>query len=482
MLIDQVRTYCTELALFEPGLVVVGVSGGPDSLTLLHVLRALQDELQIALHVATFDHQLRGEESADDSRFVCEIARSWSIQASAGAANVAALAREWSMGIEAAARRARYTFLAEVAQQVGARQIALGHNQADQAETVLMHVIRGAGLTGLRGMLPKTRLTGAHPDLVIVRPLLETPRADIEAYIRELGIQPRLDRTNADRSYIRNRLRHDIMPLLEAINPQVRAALARTGQLARDDLEALQRCLPPMQQRGAGISIGRAEFLELPAGQQRLWIRLAAQQFAPALELGFEQTLAAVSLIGRRAHDASMRLQGQVWLRIMNNTVTVFDRVDYPAQCPWIEPHSSLVISGDGLYRLPGSGWQLEVRRLPDGPMPATNDVGPLSVLLAIQDGEPIELRTRRKGDRFKPHGAGGHSQKLSDTFVNMKVQAQWRDRVPLLLVDNQIAWFVAPLTEGPRSRISQSVAVTEGDQRPIWRFEYRVTPEFASG
>ncbi len=469
-LIDQVRAYCLSRALFEPGSVVVGVSGGADSLSLLHVLLALRGELRLALHVATFDHQIRGPESADDCRFVCDIADDWGVPVTAGAANIPALTREWSLGLEAAARKARYAFLADVARQIGAAQIALGHNQDDQAETVLMHVIRGAGLAGLRGMLPKTPLTGLAAGLTIVRPLLDIPRTTIDMYLRERGIQPRTDRTNADRSYTRNRIRHDVMPLLEAINPQARAALARTGDLAREDYDALHSLLPPLEKDRIGLSISRARFLDLPAAQQRLWLRLAAQQLAPGLELDYDRTVAAVSLIGQHSHGARMLLGEHLWLRIASDSVTIFDETAYPADCPWMEPHARLIIEGEGTFTLPGGAWRLGVRR-----SQATSiSLDPLTAFLAIGDGERLELRTRTAGDRFRPHGAAGHVQKLSDTFINMKIPAHWRDRVPLLVAGNEIAWFVAPTPEGPKARVAEFAAVRQDDRRSIWRFDFR--------
>jgi tRNA(Ile)-lysidine synthase len=472
MLIQHVRAYCLTHHLFEPGPVVVAVSGGADSLTLLRVLLALREELGVALHVATFDHGIRGEESAADCRFVCEVARAWDVPVTAGAADVPALAREWSMGVETAARKARYSFLAEVARRIGARQIAVGHNRDDQAETVLMHVIRGAGLAGLRGMLPRAPLGGSN--LIIVRPLLETPRAEIDAYLHDLGIQPRIDRTNADTAYIRNRLRHDVIPLLEMINPQVRQALARTGELAREDYDALQGCLSPLQAIGTGVAIGRAELLAMPPAQQRLLIRLAAQQLSPGLELSFEQTIAAVSLISAHSHGARMPLGADVWLKVTNDLVSLFDETSYPADCPWMEPGSSLIITQEGAFKLPGGGWQLKAKFLPN-PSPMGDD--PLSAQLAIPNSEKIEIRTRKAGDRFRPHGLGGYSQKLSDTLINMKSPARWRDRIPLLTVGGEISWFVAPLLDGPRPRIAESFAIRQDEQqpelRPIWRFSF---------
>jgi tRNA(Ile)-lysidine synthase len=466
MLIDDVRAYCARHQLFRPGPVVVAVSGGADSLTLLHVLLTFRDEFAITLHAATFDHQIRGETSAEDCRFVCDLAATWGVPVTSGTANVPMLANDWSMGLEAAARKARYAFLTDVAHKLRSEQIALGHNQDDQAETVLMHAVRGAGLAGLRGMLPKMTLPGSS--LVLVRPLLDIPRAAIDAYIRELGIQPRTDTTNADTAYTRNRIRHELMPLLERINLQAKAALARTADLAREEFEALRSSLPSFEHGRTGISISRERFLELSTAQQRLWLRLAAQTLAPGLELGFERTMAAVTLVKEHSHAAKLALGEHVWLRIASETITIFDETAHPADCPWMEPGSFLSITREGVYALPGGVWLLEVRRSAF----RFADLGPLSALLVI--GERVEIRTRRTGDRFRPHGAGGHSQKLSDTLINMKVPAHWRDRVPLLVVDDQIAWFVAPLAQGPRRRVADQVAVRQGENRPIWRFDFR--------
>ncbi len=462
--------YCLKYHLFEPGPVVVAVSGGADSLTLLHVLMTLRSRLGISLHVATFDHQIRGAASADDCRFVTALATAWGLTVTAGSADVPALAREWGMGLEAAARKARYTFLAGVARQIRTDQLALGHNQDDQAETVLMHVIRGTGLAGLRGMLPRTR--EPHLDLIVIRPLLETLRTEIDAYLRDLGIEPCNDQTNADTTYTRNRLRHEVMPLLEAINPQVRKALARTAALAREDYEALHSITPSLEQHDTELSIDRATFLALPPGQQRLLIRLAVQQIAPQLELGYERTADATALVAEHVDRGSKSLGGTVQLRVANNRITVFDTTGFPDNCPWIETQSSVAIRGAGTFTLPGGGWLLEVERLDF--VPTSYDLGPLSTYLALPDEALVTLRTRTAGDRFRPHGSGGHSQKLSDSLINMKVRAHWRGRMPLLIVDGEIAWFVAPTPDGPRGRIAEQFAVQQCDQRPVWRFSFR--------
>jgi tRNA(Ile)-lysidine synthetase-like protein len=473
MLIDQVRAFCIEHRLLEPGPLVVAVSGGADSLTLLHVLMALRAEFGLALHVATFDHRIRGPASAADVQFVQDVARAWGLPVTAGSEDVPDRAREESLNLEAAARKARYTFLVQVARQIGARQIALGHNQDDQAETVLMHVIRGAGLAGLRGMLPKTPInqidSSLSAPLVVVRPLLGIPRAAIDEYLRTLGIEARIDQTNADTAYARNRIRREIMPLLETINPQARKALARTAEIARDEYEVLRSVLPQDD-----LAIERAAFLALPVAQQRLWIRRAAQRLSPGCELGADRTAAAIALIAAHDHGVTLPLGRNAALRVLNGIVALSAAMPYPAECPDLPPGSSLILDGPGVVRLPGERWLVQIERLPsDQPTNALRYLGPLAVVLDVPVGARLELRTRQPGDRFRPHGAGGHSQKLSDTLINMKVQASWRACIPLLTVNGEIAWFVAPCGAGPRSRVAEPFAIREQARGTIWRFTF---------
>ena len=282
-LLARVRQYAQRYRLFSPGeTVVVGVSGGPDSLCLLHLLRRLAPELRLWLHVAHLHHGLRGAEADADAAFVAELADCWGLPCTVGRADVAALAREAGLSLEEAARQARYRFLAGVAEAGGAATLAVGHNADDQAETVLMHFLRGSGAAGLRGMLPRTplddyrllqaatipiasghRVTAlrsprwrqvfvvyswtaqplavsgadgdasdpppspgprvpASPRLHLVRPLLSISRAEIEAYCAEYRLAPRTDRSNEDTIFFRNRLRHELLPLLETYNPGIR--------------------------------------------------------------------------------------------------------------------------------------------------------------------------------------------------------------------------------------------------------------------
>lgn len=217
----------------EQSVVVVACSGGADSLALLHALRTLCAATKISfpavtLHVAHLDHGLRGAAGAADAAFVREVASAWGLPYTIGV--VAAATRNgWRGSVEAAAREARYHFLRGVATAIGAERIALGHTADDQAETVLMHFLRGSGLDGLAGMRPRA---GG-----LVRPLLSLRRADTVAYCAALGLTPREDATNNDPRYTRNRIRHELLPQLETYQPQIRATLARNAPLIAHDLD-----------------------------------------------------------------------------------------------------------------------------------------------------------------------------------------------------------------------------------------------------
>ncbi|PMP86167.1 MAG: tRNA lysidine(34) synthetase TilS, partial [Roseiflexus castenholzii] len=231
-LVDSVRAMIRRYRMIMPGApVVVAVSGGPDSLCLLDVLVHLRDDLACDLHVVHLDHRLRGAEAAACLNLPCTVE----------AVDVRALALERNLNLHAAGRLARYRLLARVALTIGAQAVATAHHGDDQAETVLLHLVRGAGVAGLRGIRPvvaweewrtfagEPLLQADHLRPPLIRPLLDVPRARIEAYCTERGLTPRRDPSNADRRYLRTRIRQDVLPVLTALNPQIATALGRTA-------------------------------------------------------------------------------------------------------------------------------------------------------------------------------------------------------------------------------------------------------------
>ena len=217
--------------------MVIGCSGGPDSLCLLHLLLELAAKLDLTLTVAHLNHQLRPEQALEDERFVRSISKRWELPLFVETQDIAKIAKARKQSIEEAARQTRYNFLGRVATTVGAQKIAVGHHADDQTETILMHLLRGTGLDGLRGMLPRTRLPLfslkdldiSARDVRLIRPLLEISRAEIEAYCHEHQLSPRQDSSNQDTTFFRNRLRHELIPILESYNPNIGPGSAKVS-------------------------------------------------------------------------------------------------------------------------------------------------------------------------------------------------------------------------------------------------------------
>ena len=186
--------------------LVVAVSGGPDSVFLLHVLRELQEELGIKLHVAHLNHQLRGEESDADASYVAELAVRLAIPATIESRDVKEYQTRYRLSLEEAAREVRYAFLAQVAASTGAASVAVGHTADDNVETIIMHLLRGSGTRGLRGLLPINHWQSEGHDLVIVRPLLELTSKETTVYWQKLRLNPRTDTSNLSTEPFRNRI------------------------------------------------------------------------------------------------------------------------------------------------------------------------------------------------------------------------------------------------------------------------------------
>ena len=217
---------------FAGGLVLCAVSGGLDSVTLLHFLNRLSAEEDFRLTAVHFNHRLRGEASEEDARFVEQLCAEWEIPCVAGEGDVLAYAEEHGLGIEEAARECRYAFLEEAASALGAERIATAHQAEDQAETVLLQLIRGSGSEGLGGIAPQRGK--------IIRPFLTVSREEIEAYAELHRIKHREDESNRDLRFSRNRVRHELLPLLQEMNPAVVQAIGRAAAVRRQESELLQ--------------------------------------------------------------------------------------------------------------------------------------------------------------------------------------------------------------------------------------------------
>src|SRR4030042_1676165 len=273
-----------ECNLHVENLLLVGVSGGPDSLCLLHLLHALGYPI-IAAHV---NHAVRPE-AAEESRLVKQYADQLGVDFVSCQVDVLSYSNEFSISIEEAARRMRYRYLFEQAVDKNAAAVLVGHNAHDQVETILMHLLRGSGLSGLRGMEYRTLPNPWSVRIPLVRPLLSTIREDILSYLAENGLNPISDKSNLDTSFFRNRLRHELLPILESYNPRFRDNLLRAGQIMRDDYSVIQQLVSEawekiLVRQGPGyLAFGRSGFLELSPSIQRYLLRKAMDYFLPGL-------------------------------------------------------------------------------------------------------------------------------------------------------------------------------------------------------
>jgi len=480
-ILSQVQHTIEAHGLLAPGDgVIVGVSGGPDSVCLLHVLLRLREKLDLRLHVAHLHHGARGAEADGDAEFVAALAAEWGLPVTAERQDVPALARKYKMAFEETARRVRYAFLARVAGEIGAAKIAVGHNGDDQAETVLMHFLRGAGPAGLRGMLPLTPITDyhllepfagqeaggkeqaagsrrqdsciLHPALFIIRPLLEIPRAAIEAYCADQGFAPRFDRSNLDTTYFRNRLRHELLPLLETYNPNVRARLRRTAKVVAADYELLaqlreQAWVKTVREEGdESIVFDLVAWRALPVALQRAILRQATYRLRRTLrDMDFVHVEHArqVGLAGQTGAQATLPMG--LTLSVEYNTLTIGNTDGIPTlpDEPLLWNGESLSVQVPGTTRLSQSKWILQTKTLTkwDAAQIVANADPWTAYLDADTLAGPLTLRPRRRGDRFRPRGMGGHSVKLSAFLINLKIPRAWRDRVPLLVAGGEIAW-----------------------------------------
>ena len=442
-----VRSRLDECGL-RGGSLVVAVSGGPDSTALLLALTELQSALGLRLHVAHLDHGLRPD-SGDDAAFVRELARGLGHPCTVERADVAAYRRERRLSPEAAAREVRYAFLARVVREAGADAVAVAHTLDDQAETVLLHVVRGGGLAGLRGMSARSTYRGPGGPVALVRPLLDAGRAETEAFCRARGVEPRRDPTNLLTTIPRNRLRLNVLPQLAQINPQVGAALARLARSAALDVDYVEGQVDGVWRRAVRESDGG---LLLDCGVVNAQHRAVVQhllRWAYARVRGSEADLEQVHVeeMARLLPGPAGRktaLPGGLTLEMGPNDAWLSAGRPYPCPLPSLEGEHALPASGEGTV----GGWRVRAR---EQPSPAALDGGPFVAYLDRDVlGGSLAVRTRRRGDRFQPLGVGASENgrgetttKLQDFLVDQRVPRSWRDQVPLVVSPRGIAWVV---------------------------------------
>lgn len=429
--------------------ILVAVSGGADSVALLHALHRMAEPCSLSLHVAHLDHMLRGSQGERDSRFVEKLASSLGLPFTAERRDVREYAKAHKISsAEDAARRVRHRFLDDVADEVGAHVIALGHTADDQAETVLLQLVRGTGLAGLRGMLPfRDR---------IIRPLLTLRRRDIESFLDHLGADFVVDESNLDLALVRNRIRREILPLLEEhFNPRVVENICRTARLVGSvdqwvdvTVEALlQDSVTDRDEEGLRL---RVQSLSLVPQFLRLSVirRAVAEIMGKPSRLTSKHLLSLDDLLSPNTTRGEVSLPEGLRAERRGEVLALTrGKREGPTE-DW-----EVALDVPGSLQVPGSDIEIRFDILersathPD--QPATP---PHEAYLDLDTiTRPLVVRNRRKGDRFHPLGAPG-SRKLKDFFIDQKVPRELRDRVPLL-VDQEGIICVLGFVIGERCR-----------------------------
>ena len=436
-LLQRVRTFIRRRDLIgADARVAAAVSGGSDSVALLHILRELDaaGDLRLA-GVAHFNHQLRPA-ADDDERFVEGHARDLGVPFVSDREDIAARATRERRSIEDAARRGRHEFFERARAALGADVVALGHTRDDQAETFLLRLVRGAGPRGLGGMHAKH---GA-----IVRPLLACGRSELRAWLAERGCRFVEDETNGDLAVPRNRIRHELLPLIAAhFNPSIVDTLAGEAELLQEQWAWMEEASAPFLATPAELDV--AELKALPPALQRIVVWRAMTAVSGGRTIGFDHASAALRLIesGGAVDAPGVRVQRigeRVVLKVRGSGLNPENPV-HPVH-PVNQFEYQLSIPGEVL--VVEAGWRVSAENAQDrATIDASAAAGNGAMAFVRRDlvRESLVVRNRRPGDRFRPVGLGG-SKKVQDLFVDRKLPRGERDGVPLVVDgSDRIVW-----------------------------------------
>ncbi len=443
----------------EGDTIVVAVSGGPDSMSLLHLLHRAAASDRLHLIAAHVDHGFRGQESENEAAMVEAYARKIRIPFESVKLDMPTYIEETGMNGQLASRIKRYEFLHRVAERSGASRIALAHHADDQAETVLMRLLRGTGTSGLAGIPVK------RPDknVELIRPLLRIYKTELEAYIEHYGIPFAIDSSNAKRDYWRNEIRLDILPRLTQHNPQLAASLNRLSEIASAENEWMQeesqRAFERLVRRchGPSFEMERADLTSLPVALQRRLIKLILNYLsmettgsAPVEGAEFEQI--------ERMRNATAAAFPSTWSTDACAGIRFdreYDRLRWSRHsrgahepCP---PYAYTLDGANGTVHIPEGGMTFRLAHnaaaaVERGPYTAAFDADKLAY--------PLIVRNRRPGDRMSVIGLNG-TKKVQDMFVDLKIPPSVRDRMPLLVdAEGKLLWI-------PGARRSAAAPVT---------------------
>ncbi len=444
--------------------IVAGVSGGPDSLAMMHILHKILPQGKLV--VGHLNHKLR-EEADAEARFVCRTAESWNIPFNLGEVDVQTLAKREGKSIEEAARKARYDFLLDLAKKEEAQFILVAHHADDQVETVFLNLLRGSGLTGLRGM-EQVRSFPDEPGIRLVRPLLFTWREAIHAYCDEHDLQPVLDHSNEDVNYRRNQIRHEVFPLLLQINPGFKHHMQQLAGLVHADEAYLSQQMKKTFEEIILVKdenilrLDRPRWRALPLSLQRRTLRYAVFHFHKSVkDVSFRVIDQACHVAQTGFTGAKSILPGNLTLVVGYHDLMITTGIgrDYGI-CPQLHSMDIQKMDIPGMLKLDG-GWQIAAESIEADLGHIHNNSDPWQAFISIGVDDDLYLRTRKPGERFKPLGMDGRTVSFQDFMVNIKLPAEYRSHWPIVATMAHPVWLVG-------HRIDERAKVSKKDQQII--------------
>ncbi|HEX2945667.1 MAG TPA: tRNA lysidine(34) synthetase TilS [Clostridia bacterium] len=460
---DNIRTYGL---ISEGESVLAGVSGGPDSVCLLHVLHSLSDILHIKLYAIHINHMLRGAEANADEAYAADLCGQLSVPFHVSHEDVAALAKERGISVEEAGREARYREFERYSKAVGASKIAVAHNRNDQAETVMMHIIRGTGTTGLVGM--------EHIRGNIIRPLLDTSRADIERYCLEAGLKPRTDSSNLTEDYTRNKIRLGLFPYInEHFGVNMTESLCRLSDNASEDSRYLDtRAHEAYEKAARDVQAGKVELdltllRKMDTAVRRRVLKMAVEYSAGSSKgVGSVHYRMLSGLITGGGTGSCVELPNGVRAVLSYGVLKVFAASSETG-------FEKQVLSFSHMLNIPGTTLISELNAEITAAVVSADNIDKCETLgynplvqyfdyTRLSRG--INIRNRKNGDIFKPIKSNG-TRKLKEYFIDIKIPREERDGIPLVCAGNEVIWVVG-------YKISDKFKVTE-NTKSILKLEY---------
>jgi len=447
--------------------IVIGVSGGPDSVCLLHVLFLLSQQFNLKLYAAHINHMLRGKESDEDENYVRELCLKFGIPLFVERFDVARISKDKGVSTEEAGREIRYNFFYTVASKVGASKIAVAHNKNDQAETILMNIMRGSGLDGLKGIEYKRDM--------IIRPLLDIERKDIESYCREHQLNPRIDSTNLEGVYTRNKVRLDLIPHIDRLfKINITDSLCKMSNLIKDDLDFLadaasksyEQCLERATKEEIILNLEMLKRYH-PAMQKRVARQAIKSLRGDLKSIGSIHIYDIVNLIREGKTGSEIHLPNGIKADISYGSLRVYfadsrNMVHYDFNEPIVIPGTTYIAQIKSSLESFIENCAANVEHYSNI---RYNSLVQFFDYDKLKKG--INIRNRRDGDIFKPYKSNG-TKKLKEYLIDNKIPREKRNMIPLIAMGNEIVWVIG-------YKISDKFKVTE-NTKVVLKLEFKRT------